>query len=262
MDARERAKPSAAAGRAERGVSPPIALWALALGGVGFACGFFGPIALRPDANQGPLLGIFITGPGGALFGLVAGVVVKLTVRVPATRWKALFSLCAAEAIAILIGVLPPPELRARIVEGEIRGCASPAAAADAAIPEWEQRIAKVTWSPPRKGWKQDVARMLRDDPGVVLDLTVVRSRDVLANRKPWNAGTLFAKPWQASGETQKYFADFAGADCDAYRKLGRGLYRPGSDGTVAWPPDLLPNFLGLMQLGEVPAEYRRFTAE
>ena len=33
------------------------------LGGIGFAAGFFGPIILNPEANQGPLLGIFITGP-------------------------------------------------------------------------------------------------------------------------------------------------------------------------------------------------------
>ena len=38
-------------------------LWAVVLGAVGFGGGFFGPIALSPDANQGPLLGIFIAGP-------------------------------------------------------------------------------------------------------------------------------------------------------------------------------------------------------
>jgi hypothetical protein len=38
---------------------------------VGFAAGFFGPILLRPDANQGPLLGIFFTGPLGAAVGLI-----------------------------------------------------------------------------------------------------------------------------------------------------------------------------------------------
>ncbi|HYC33746.1 MAG TPA: hypothetical protein VEB59_15765 [Gemmatimonadales bacterium] len=48
---------------------------ALLVGGIGFAAGFFGPIIFRPDANQGPLLGIFITGPGGFLVGLVYGVV-------------------------------------------------------------------------------------------------------------------------------------------------------------------------------------------
>jgi hypothetical protein len=48
---------------------------ALLLGGIGFAAGFFGPIIYQPDANQGPLLGIFITGPGGFLIGLIYGVV-------------------------------------------------------------------------------------------------------------------------------------------------------------------------------------------
>lgn len=48
---------------------------ALLLGAIGFAAGFVGPIILRPDANQGPLLGIFITGPGGFLIGLIYGIV-------------------------------------------------------------------------------------------------------------------------------------------------------------------------------------------
>ena len=49
--------------------------WALLVGGVGFALGFFGSIVFMPDANQGPLLGIFITGPLGFLAGLGVGLV-------------------------------------------------------------------------------------------------------------------------------------------------------------------------------------------
>ncbi|HET9951482.1 MAG TPA: hypothetical protein VFS09_06765 [Candidatus Eisenbacteria bacterium] len=41
----------------------------LLLGGIGFILGFFGPIVLKPDANQGPLLGIFVTGPLGFVLG-------------------------------------------------------------------------------------------------------------------------------------------------------------------------------------------------
>jgi hypothetical protein len=40
-----------------------------ALGGIGFAIGFFGPLVWAPDANQGPLLGIFFTGPLGFVLG-------------------------------------------------------------------------------------------------------------------------------------------------------------------------------------------------
>lgn len=48
------------------------ALW---LGGIGFALGFFGPMIFTPGANQGPMLGIFITGPAGFVLGLAVGVV-------------------------------------------------------------------------------------------------------------------------------------------------------------------------------------------
>jgi hypothetical protein len=47
--------------------------WAAILGTAGFAFGFFGPLAWAPEANQGPLLGIFITGPLGFIGGLVFG---------------------------------------------------------------------------------------------------------------------------------------------------------------------------------------------
>ncbi len=43
------------------------------VGGVCFAAGFFGPMILAPGANQGPLLGIFFTGPLGFALGLVWG---------------------------------------------------------------------------------------------------------------------------------------------------------------------------------------------
>jgi hypothetical protein len=37
------------------------------------ADGFFGPLIFTPDANQGPLLGIFITGPLGFVLGGIGG---------------------------------------------------------------------------------------------------------------------------------------------------------------------------------------------
>jgi hypothetical protein len=48
-------------------------LGGLVLGGVGFALGFFGPLLITPEANQGPLLGIFITGPLGLIVGFFLG---------------------------------------------------------------------------------------------------------------------------------------------------------------------------------------------
>ena len=55
----------------------PVTRWtggmAALFGAVGFACGFFGPLLLTPDSNMGPLLGIFLTGPWGAIVGAVVG---------------------------------------------------------------------------------------------------------------------------------------------------------------------------------------------
>ena len=47
--------------------------WAFIIGAVGFALGFFGPMILDPSSGNGPLLGIFITGPGGFIAGLLYG---------------------------------------------------------------------------------------------------------------------------------------------------------------------------------------------
>ena len=45
----------------------------LVVGAVAFAIGFFGPLVWAPDANQGPLLGIFVTGPIGFMLGTAFG---------------------------------------------------------------------------------------------------------------------------------------------------------------------------------------------
>jgi hypothetical protein len=55
------------------GLVMSVLLGAIVLGAIGFCAGFFGPIIFAPQANQGPLLGIFITGPLGFVLGGVGG---------------------------------------------------------------------------------------------------------------------------------------------------------------------------------------------
>ncbi|MDX8433880.1 hypothetical protein RFN25_10575 [Mesorhizobium abyssinicae] len=52
--------------------------WGAILGVIGFLVGFVGPVIFTPEANQGPLLGIFITGPLGFVLGLIVGFVLSL----------------------------------------------------------------------------------------------------------------------------------------------------------------------------------------
>jgi hypothetical protein len=60
-------------GAADNGLVASVATGALLVGGIGFAGGFFGPLLWAPDANTGPLLGLFITGPLGFLLGGLGG---------------------------------------------------------------------------------------------------------------------------------------------------------------------------------------------
>jgi hypothetical protein len=66
-----------ATARTAQGATPGLAMsmvrGALIVGTLGFAAGFFGPILLEPGANQGPLLGIFFTGPLGVIVGAIGG---------------------------------------------------------------------------------------------------------------------------------------------------------------------------------------------
>lgn len=47
----------------------------LLAGTVGFCGGFFGPMIFSPESNQGPLLGLLITGPLGAVLGIIGGAI-------------------------------------------------------------------------------------------------------------------------------------------------------------------------------------------
>lgn len=55
------------------GLATSVLLGALVTGAVAFSIGFFSPMIFTPGANQGPLLGIFITGPLGVIVGAVGG---------------------------------------------------------------------------------------------------------------------------------------------------------------------------------------------
>jgi len=47
----------------------------LSIGGIAFLGGFVGPMLFMSESNQGPLLGIFVTGPIGFLVGNVLGLI-------------------------------------------------------------------------------------------------------------------------------------------------------------------------------------------
>jgi uncharacterized membrane protein YeaQ/YmgE (transglycosylase-associated protein family) len=61
---------------------------AIMLGLTGFVIGFFGPMRFHAGSNQGPMLGIFITGPGGVLLGGLIGGALKISRPDWPARWR------------------------------------------------------------------------------------------------------------------------------------------------------------------------------
>lgn len=236
--------------------------WALALGATGGAAGFFGPMLLNPDANQGPMLGIFITGPGGVIAGFVLGLLFRILPFTDGFRARFLTTLCVSVALGVLWFALPEPAVKLRVIEGTIAACRSAGDAIPERITHWQGRIAEVTWAEPRAGWAEDTRRMLRESPGVLVEIDVARSNAILEHRKPWNRGRLTAQGWKTVHESKEFFG---GGTCESY-PIGREVLvapttSPGSgvkSQKPIWPPDDLPDFLGVQILEAVPADYQR----
>jgi hypothetical protein len=236
--------------------------WALTLGAVGGAAGFFGPIFLNPDANQGPMLGLFITGPGGAIAGAVLGFFFRILPFSDQIRTQVLMWCCTLLGLGTLWFALPEPVVKARIVDATIERCRPAGELIPASIVEWEDRIAQVSYAKPRDNWRDDTQRMLRDSPGVIVELHVARSNSILEHRRPWERGRLSAQGWKRIDDTQRYFG---GGTCDSYPRGKHVILTPTSrsrppvagEGPRPWPPADLPNFLGLQVLEAVPASYQ-----
>ncbi len=242
----------------------PAALWILIPFAVGFGAGFLGPLIFNPGANQGPLLGIFITGPAGLFLGLILFVIFRLVRISPTHQQLALAIPCIALAVATLYACMPSPKLQGTAVDAQVLSCEPSSQGADAAIENWEKRVAGVTWASARPGWQDDARRRLRDDDGVILSVDVLRTNRFYERQKPWDKGQIMTTGWQTSDEQKTYYAQYAGGTCADYPVGTRsvqfvpydlsGMNRPAAD----WPPSKLSDFLDLQVLVPIPDEYQK----
>ncbi|MBV6417689.1 MAG: hypothetical protein CMLOHMNK_02435 [Steroidobacteraceae bacterium] len=226
--------------------------WVWVLGLAGFAGGFFGPMVLDPSANQGPLLGILITGPGGALAGLVAGLAFAILPVSEAAQRRLRGALAATLVLGTLWYALPQPRTSGYLLEAAVTACREPVSLEEAALADWDARVAEVTWAPARAGWKDEARRLFARPDGVVLDLEVHARRASLEHRRPWDRGRITVAEVAGVGEISRVFVR---ASCAAYPPGPVSLYyettkdpQPGP-----WPPDDLPGLLNLVVAGPPP---------
>ena len=242
---------------------PTLRVWVLVLGASGFAAGFVGPVLLDPGANQGPLLGIFITGPGAALAGLILGAGARALPMSDAARARTLVLACLAVLVSTLWLCLPKPALLGYVIDGEIGACVAAVEAGDAALADWQRAVARTTWATPSANWQQTALHNLADEAGVVVTVQVLRRAPVFEHRRPWDHGRRSTGAWSAAAAPERYYA--RRHECEAYLAEGRRLYWPLSAAMAdarpsarAWPPTDPAGFLSLQELGALPQEYQR----
>ncbi|MDE2578573.1 MAG: hypothetical protein KGL46_07210 [Hyphomicrobiales bacterium] len=225
--------------------------WAGALGLAGFLTGFLGPLFLS-RSNQGPMVGLFISGPGGVLIGAVLGAIVgRLRLSVRMSR-VALFAATAAMALITLYLCIPEPRRRADIADLVISGCGAADALKSEAIAHWRAEEAsrpdRGRW--PAHDWSAEIEQALARTPGVAIEAQVARVMPLYEARAAWNYGALLPGRWRTTNAAERYFA--SGATCAAFAPGARKrlVIRGGVGG---WPPYGAAELLGLRR-AEPPA--------
>jgi hypothetical protein len=234
--------------------------WPLLLGAAGLASGFLGPLIFVPEANQGPLVGILISGPAGVVLGLVLLLVCTL-IDVPAhAQWSILIGAAIVGTLAVVLLVQPNPALRGYVMDLQVEACTTPIDTEPQVLDFWSKRIAGATWAAPRLGWQQDMQQKLRNAPGIVLTVQVLKQISVWEKRKPWNHGELFATAGRSAPDENSFY-DSNGACSDfpvghTFRALERyemnGPIRPSNQ----WPPVEFEQFINVSPIVPVPARF------
>jgi hypothetical protein len=245
--------------KAARALGYPL-IAAAGVGVVGFLAGFFLPLLLSPEANQGPLLGIFITGPGGAALGLAVGVVATL-LRLNRSRFlMATGTVAAAVAIGTLLLSFPEPLQLGSVMEADVVRCETAGQRVPAAVAEWKHQIAAGWVRTPRDGWEADIPALLERDPGVVLILRVKRQVHLTEHRKPWNRGRVTQRVKPGDGGESAFYLRGAAPDCS--EPLPAELrFSPEWNYTLPSPPDNGAGLLRLTAIGQVTPRLERAIA-
>jgi hypothetical protein len=238
-----------------------IAVAAGVLGTVGFLCGFIGPLKLNPSANQGPLTGIFFTGPGGFLLGIL------LAILPPFRGWRPPAFAGLITVVALLVGAstlygsLPEDRYQGSLVDATVEGCMPPTALVDVAERTWTRyNLQDQAWRTPWPNWQSTLSQAAASPDGVVLRLHIHRTRKIYELRKPWNYGRLSATRWKSVERSENHYSRQNGASCTQYTLGERRIYAPAWEPSDVSPPDILPTYLGLYVLQAAPPRFLPFT--
>ena len=240
--------------------NPPGAKWIVILGVAGFVAGFLGPIIFVPEANQGPLVGIFISGPAGFALGAILWALCSLFKPAARTQWRFLYTVATVGVVVTLVGVQPEPAVLGQVFDGEVQTCEAASETEESVIAHWDGQIAEYTYAQPRAGWREDMRRQLHDAPGVLVTVRMQRGNPIREHRKPWNRGSQFASGWVPQSDEIPFYDPEGNCDRYAEGSAVRGYQAHDADEVLAeasvWPPAKLLRILGASKMAAVPSRW------
>jgi uncharacterized membrane protein YeaQ/YmgE (transglycosylase-associated protein family) len=235
--------------------------WAATLGLCGFLAGFIGPLILVPEANQGPLLGIFITGPIGFLAGIILWALSKHFAWTPKTQKRVLYTGCAALVGAVItVSLTPNPKWLGWIYQVELISCQAPAAEVDTALKEWRERVAHSSWKEPRANWEAEIASTLREDKGSVVRAKILVEKVVRAEKPLSRNEKISVFPIQTDPNNLREISFYLPQPCSELTLNSKSYYFVGSDRmhimanpNLPWPPTAVSDLLIKATLEPLP---------
>lgn len=242
------------------------AKWIVILGLVGFLSGFLGPMVLSPESNQGPLLGILITGPLGFLAGLVLWPLSKILDWTMPTQKKVLYSLCATFVLGVVaVAFAPKPKWVGRLYILEITNCRPPRDEIDNVISKWTRRMESFAWKSPRPEWKDDLRKTLLTDTGSVIDTKIIVEKIVKESNSPFKEPTFEA--YKITTKRPQTLSFYIATPCNELPLNSPTpffvdlrvptKYMPTEKDP--WPPTAITDLLILANLKAVPPEFAKF---
>jgi hypothetical protein len=214
-----------------------------------------------PYANQGPLLGMFFTGPLGFCVGRAMGLLAKRFRWHPAVAALTLGLCCSFLGASIYASCEPDDRWIASLIDGTVMKCSPPIAFADEVLGQWKDSIAINPEKTVAKSWREDVRHTLASASGFVATFRIDRKRELYVGRKDSNYGATYASPWVPKRETVRYFvsADMCPTSDQTKRRVFLTNWPVWPD-KERFPPDDAARLFSFSALQQVPSSYASWT--
>jgi hypothetical protein len=230
---------------------PQVREWIFVFGCVWFLAGFIGPMIVVPSANQGPMVGIFITGPLGVVTGAVLGGLSVLSKAEPRLARRLLYGLAGAGVIAIVYFVTPSPRKEADIVAGTLEACRSPATLRAETVARMQSFSERqfASWGKPnpwtRDAWEERFDELLATEGGVILTLHTTRIAAEYRGKSRWDDGRMTLSPWSVVERRDTFYVPGPSSDCRVHPVGAPVGYRLRGLVNI-WEPRSLPELMNL----------------